>query len=655
MTEPNRDRTSAMPLIVAAVIFVAVVAIWFPYMQKGAFQEGVTRPGVNTTPALEQNSERRAGSPSESLRVDPEAPPANGEAPLETDRKPLASPSGVRGTVVDEATGEPLPFYKVTLIEAGDSPATRDRTSGADGELHWPAGPQKGELRFRMKDREKLRRSRSAPLLHRNGESEPQPFRLAVPTGPTCWIQMELPEGTGWDDFSATLQTGRALPDQQARMGGYPTPLRPPMPGLRHPKLPWVRFHLPPAFQDIGWVQLSSHDQKWKGGAWLEPLHGQVSEPLVIELTPTTSVRGHFACDTMEEQDWVVLELVGQAPPEGFGRLPTYDGHAGDDGNFQFLDVEPGAYVLKTVDKAWFPWERKVLVRPGENDLGSFPLRARRIAGRVAGTVTSTSGTYEGFCHISLSQEIGQHGAPYDQSLDWEDDGLGNWVAHFAFEDVTEGEWQLYVHCHDGFDWSDLAQVVQAPAPAITLRLDDPTVDLHITTHDADSGVPVESESVLHWRRHTEHERILGPPYTVSGQQLPLRGIQYLLFVPGYQPVSGDETQLNAHATAPGETDSMRFSLPLTPGWGSILETVDRTQGVPVPGVGVWLDGLYAGHTNDRGRIALGLPQAPRSMRLEKPGWRWVSDATFAVRSGEATLPEAAGIFWKVGFENVGR
>lgn len=50
MEDPRKDRTSAVPLLVAGVIFVAVVAIWFPYMQKGAFQDEVTQPGVNTTP-----------------------------------------------------------------------------------------------------------------------------------------------------------------------------------------------------------------------------------------------------------------------------------------------------------------------------------------------------------------------------------------------------------------------------------------------------------------------------------------------------------------------------------------------------------------------------------------------------------------------------
>lgn len=50
MDDSRNDRTSAIPLFVACIIFVGVVAVWFPYMQKGAFQDEVTPPGVNTTP-----------------------------------------------------------------------------------------------------------------------------------------------------------------------------------------------------------------------------------------------------------------------------------------------------------------------------------------------------------------------------------------------------------------------------------------------------------------------------------------------------------------------------------------------------------------------------------------------------------------------------
>ena len=648
MTEPNRDRTSAMPLVIAGVIFAGVLAIWLPYMRSGGFQEGVTQPGVNTTPANPDEPVMRTGRASHPALDPQETPPsAVPETPEPVAERQSAAPGGLRAQVVDQDTGEVLPYFDVTLFDPNQGRSGLVATTNAQGQAHWATVQKQGKLRFLMSDQEKLRRPKSAPFLSRtfdpDGSAGPKdgqagPFELTVTTGPTCWLECELPDGYAWSDFSAQLTSGRVLTAKSRGRGGYPSPVRPPMPGLLHPKLPWVRFHLSPRFFDLGWVQVTSSDNRWKGGAWLTRLQGQNPKPLPIRLQPATHARGHFACDTMEEQDWVVVRLEEMAPTEAPLARRSYDGGADSDGQFRFENIEPGEYILRTVDKAWFPFETQVTVRPGDNDFGSFALRARRKAGRIAGRVTSTSGSFEGVCHISLSGVVDVDGAPFDHSLDWKPDATGQLFASFAFEDVTEGDWYLYVHCHDGFTWKHAAQVVQAPATDIEIRLDDPTASLEIALHDAESGLPLEDSTRLSWWRHSGKARIAGPPFVLLNQQLPLQGITFRTSYPGYQPVSGDEATLAKFETSESTENHRKYSIPLKAGWGCLLQVRDRTHGHPVPKVSVWLDDLFQGHTNDRGEITLGLPTPPKSLRLEKDGWRWVSNRELKVQQGAAPL-----------------
>ena len=644
-----------MPVVIAGLIFAGVLAIWLPYMRSGGFQEEVTPPGVNTTPDDPEATDLQpAGTDSpttnETSAADDDLKQAT---PVADDREVIEAQqeaqeeTGLRAVVVDRATGEPLPFFVVSLFDPSQGRTGLRETSDARGELHWPSAQEAGKMRFLLSDDETLRRPRSAPFVSitydPNGEAgslngQSGPFTLPAKTGPTCWIDCELPDGYLWSDFKAQLSSGRILAGNTQSKAGYPVPVRAPMPGLRHPKLPWVRFHIAPRFYDLGWVQLISSDGKWKGGAWLRQLQGQTPDPLSIQLQTTTNASGRFQCDTMEEQDWIVLQLEEVAPEEGPLSRRIYDSGADDDGAFRFEDIEPGEYVLRTNDKAWFDFETPVTIRPGENDLGSFPLRARRIAGPVNGKVTSTSGKFQGVCHISLSGEIDLDGAPYDQSLDWVPDENGEMHATFSFEDVTEGDWFLYVHCHDGFTWSHVAQTIQAPATDLVINLDDPTTTLDITIHDAETGLALDNAVRMNWSRHATSIRILGPPFILFDQQIPLQGIHYRSSYPGYQPFAGDQDTLVQHETEESTEAHRKFSIPLQPGWGCLLQVRDRTSGHPVSKVGVWIDDLYMGHTDERGEITLGLPAAPKNLRLEKDGWQWVSNRELKVKQGQAPL-----------------
>lgn len=121
-------------------------------------------------------------------------------------------------------------------------------------------------------------------------------------------------------------------------------------------------------------------------------------------------------------------------------------------------------------------------------------LAPRRVAGAFRGLNRSRSGRFDGACHVSLSRGGFEHGAYFDHSLDFEprdpSDPSSAPVARIEFDDVTDGEWFVHVHCHDGFEFPAPLASMQAPNEHLEIVLDDPTLDMRVRIVEAESGRP---------------------------------------------------------------------------------------------------------------------------------------------------------------------
>ena len=658
MTTPDpgtpENRTSPLPLLIAGVIFVAIVAIWLPYLQEGAFQDGVVRPGLNTTEDSDDPVIRRGG-PQPEQTPDPEATrdlPADPE-PEESERRSVFSGKALRATILDQDTREPLPFYLVEATQSSRGHRSLPAFSNAEGQAEWASLTQRGEVHFRLEDLADLPRQNSlAPRrFYFDPEGPPEsgrtvdnwgagPFVLEAETGPTVWLRFEPPEGYRSSDFTAKLLATQPYPGNHSLSNRYASPVRSPRKPLLHPDLPWVRFHIQPNFRDLGWVVLTSKDQAWTGGAWLQGVRGQRPEPVEITLQRTTNASGTMAYDTTEECDWVELYLLQRSDLDPSIQPRRYESYADESGEFQFRDVRPGEYWLGTQQRHWYPFQVPVVIRPGENSLGNHALRARRVKGSISGVITTTSGLYDGACHISLSNTPGEHGAPYDHTLDWEDDGSGRLSAQFEFEDVTEGEWFLYLHCHDAFDWSQQVQTVSAPASNLHIELEHQTLDLRIEAHDPETGESLGESAQMDWWVNEERDSESGAPFHLKGLQRPLNGFGFRIYAPGYQPVQGDAFDLAELGPGKVEGDVLSTSIPLTPGWGCLFEARHRTHATPIPKVAIYADGDFAGHTDENGQLLIAYPEPPKTLRVEKDGWQWISTPGIQAPTGKFTLPD---------------
>lgn len=550
------------------------------------------------------------------------APPVSATAPA-------AAPTegAIHVRVVDRDWFEPLPAYRLTgrtwAEEGGTSPKPpAELVTDARGRARLPDDWALARATFEMIDGTELATRNAEYLEFARAEfdaaaREGRDLEIPVRTGPTYFFAWTLPEGVTPDSVDVRLASDRPSATSAWPPPGNAALARRPDPATAHPELPWVRFGSPAEFSGRGWLELRTVDGRWRAGAWAPKVYGILRDPIAVTFEPATRVTAHFVWSGTVDEPWVSVLLVERSTEPG-RILRSYGGTAGEAGRLAITFVEPGPYRLEVRDAHWAPFARDVDVHAGENDLGELRLEHRPVAGAIRGTITSTSGAYEGACHVSLSRTPFEHDAFYDHSLDFEADESGKLVAKIEFEEVTAGDWYLYVHCHDGFEHPTSLFVVRAPNDDVRIVLEDRSIELELDLIDAATKQPLSDESRVTWGVGSSFDVADGPRVRLSG--LPDRpgAIELVASAPGYRPKHGDARGFERVAGSPTR---LRATWALEKGFGARVRVLERGSWRPIADATVEADGAPVGTTDARGEIWIERATAPGRIGAEKAGW----------------------------------
>jgi hypothetical protein len=596
-----------------------------------------------------------AAPPSATLApADPELDVARGSAPpIETQRASTAPPSEptpasdameLSGVVRDKATGEPLFDFELGAW-VGLHGGVRLPHARTDEHGRFSFGPgslddKAQEIAVILVDHPSIRR-RNVREQHRikraTGEA---PFELPVQidfaTGPTVAFELELPKGLEASDFRAGLHWSPPGPDTWSHTD-FEADLRAALDFGPHPGRPWVRFGEPSYHDDRAWIELRSKDKRWRGGAWLTKLVGVADKPLVVKFEASTRLTGRFTWPVGVEVEHVQklrLSELRAGEPAG----PLLCGSAGRDGEFKFNYLRPGRYRLWTNDAHWKPFELEFDLAPGDNDVGVHALIPRRVVGSLHVVIRTKSGRFEGACHVSLSDTPLSHDAPFDHTIDFEpvdeDDETSELVAEWEFDNVTEGDWFLYVHCHNGFEFPESVTVVRVESEfaEVEIVLDDPSVDVRVEIVESETGQPC-TEAEFAWRCGDDRETESGASVTLSRlPDMPER-FTWIAWAPGRQLALGSGRDFERTVRADGGVELAR-RIELAPGFSRRVRVCTRGEDAPIEGAEILCDGELAGISGADGTFVVRRETRPERISVRKPGWIHVSTRELDARTG---------------------
>jgi len=564
--------------------------------------------------------------------------------PTTTTPDETKSDGDLHGSVHDKASGERLYDFEVAAwthgLTSAEMPHVRTDANGEFAFAGFPFDASKPTVLVSLIDDPSIRRKHSGSTGERvkleiKDASAPyaQPFRLEAYVGPTVGFEVEFPAGLSEADFSAVLDS--SPPTIRSWRGAeMRSALRAPLGYGPHANAPWTRFGEPTEIADRVWVELQSNDRRWRGGAWLLQLAGVVETPLRIQLEPATRMVGRFIWPAGVEDDFVQLKLSVLHEDGTVGA--SLSGGASSDGAFAFEFLLPGRYRLATTNAGWKPFTLDVDLRAGENDVGAHALEPRRVVGAVRGTIRSRSGRYEGACHASLSNVAFAHDAPFDHSIDFEpvdeNDPNSERVAHFEFENVTEGAWLLYVHCHDGFEFPGSLTTVQAPADGLEIWIDDPACSVRVELVESDTGRPCDAAQ-FHWRCGDEFDLERGAVAEIASLPDDPKRFTWVASAPGRRLRVGTGADLTREAPPDGRVQLVGV-VRLDPGFGALLTARHRGGLSALAGVEVRCDDVLVGRTDAKGQLLLSLASKPARITLSKPGWIHVSNRDFKAATG---------------------
>jgi hypothetical protein len=577
---------------------------------------------------------------------------ADATPPAETQRASTAPSSEpapeseameLSGAVHDKASGEPLFDFELGAWVKTRQGGARLPGTRTDEQGRFSFGPRSlaseaQEIVVNSTDHPSIRR-RNVPDQHRVKRATPQspfelPLRIDFDVGPTVAFELEFPDEKPPSDFTVGLYGSRPPPNSWARPE-LEAELRAALDFGPHPGRPWVRFGEPTQQLDRAWIELRSKDKRWRGGAWLTQLVGVVEKPLVVKLETTTRLTGRFTWPAGVEEEHVQgLRLAELRAGEPSG-LPMH-GSAGRDGEFKFNYLSPGRYRLWTNDAHWKPFELDFDVFAGENDLGAHALTPRRVVGPLRVVIRSKSGRFDGACHVSLSDKPLSHDAPFDHSIDFEPvvegDESSERVAEWEFEDVTEGDWFLYVHCHNGFEFPESVTVVRAELARVEIVLDDPSMDVRVEIVEAESGQPC-TEAEFAWECGNERETESGASVKLTHLPDAPESFSWIASAPGRQLALGTGLDFERTVRADGGVELAR-RVALAPGFSRRVCVRKRGDGAPLEGAEILCDGELAGVSGADGAFVLRRETKPERIAIRKPGWIHVSTRYLDARTG---------------------
>jgi len=571
-------------------------------------------------------------------RAEPDAPLARvGAASAPQPVAPAGPPRArVALRLIDAATGEPVPWFELELLE--DIRAIETLVSDAEGRVASAAEYDARRLHLHLLDHRQLSAWRERPRSVRN-----LPWRIP-------WDHAPADAAAGRTERELRVDVG---PTYRVRTRGGP----PPGADERWVALRASAGAAEPTFAPLrseggagDWVRFSNETRAFgrpddlraagRAGAWLLELSGP-------ERCASGAV-GHTegASGPELELEWLPCGRLELAAVDEAGPLHARLG-------FERLDA-PGAGILWMASelaaldrrlavgryRAWAVTPRhessdtEFEIRRGATERIELVLRRRRGAGTVRGTIDARD--IEGAVGVELLLTGRASGLELRTTsvVDEREPGL----LHFRFDEVPEDVYELTAHARGVYAWDPPALEVRPPAGELVLRPRRAAqgVRLVLRAFDAASGDSVprfHAALELAEPARRSPTRVLRESVTGSlhlGFVPTDEPLQWVVHAQGYRPARGDERSF----TGSGELREVHVRLER--GFGRELVLLDA-QGLAVAGARVGAAGCTGGTSDAGGRVWLAGELAPELLEIAWPG------AAAAERVALAPLLERAG------------
>lgn len=595
---------------------VALIALGFlAWRGFGASSSHAAGPDAALVMAPLPNPEVEAGSPLRELEETTVRTATTSGGGAGTTPNEVALPVPLRARVIDEATGEPVPFYDVHVGDRDNSEWAR---TDAEGFLETEQPWLPGELGVRFHDFRDEPHVREAVIEH-----APETALLETRVGPTYRFDLDVPADARGLELFAQLWSeldkggssvrrigmGHAWTRSGRRVGQRPARVHL---GPRS----WVRF---PADSTsalgVGppWrLEVHSADGRFRASTDVESIVG-VHTVANMTLAPSATVRGLVTDSEGVPFRRLDVHLRRQ---QGVARIVT-----NDDGEFLFTGVEQDDYDLTVSLLGRRLARARIRVLEGEETTHEFVLPRRSTSSTFEGTVESDTGRFDDPCSIRLGILDGSQFIETD--VVWEDRGTER-VGRFCFERFPDlplsSRVSFTVEMHSLHEWSaDTRAVRPGGEVEITIHDDVPTRSLILRPIDSVTGEVVPRYScvlVVPGKLKTSELDLRADSLLV--EEVPLhRPIDYMVQIGGYVPVYGslelDTSSEPVHV----------LEVPVTRGWGTRVVTSD-TRGRRIRNVQVSLDGRIVGLTDENGVLDVAQDDAPRRILLARDGFRLV-------------------------------
>ena len=276
-------------LAAVPIVLVAVLALVFTRGERGS---AVARN--EPAPAPEEREEAVLVDPGEvapsglaerpEKRREVETP-----APAETPPAPVAEPPPTAtaiGRLVDEATGEPVPFQEIDFNLSRDD--TERLVTDEHGNFESSHTHPTGTVRI------DLRRLRTGgwmqPIRVEHDVDDRRRVDVPVRIGPTYRLDLEVPAGVELTDLMVSLDAAHPVEDvlgSRAREAE-----------VRAGDLPWVRFQKPLLYEEPAppWeLAVAAKGTAWRGTAPVDSITGIYPELVRIVLMKSAELGGRLA------------------------------------------------------------------------------------------------------------------------------------------------------------------------------------------------------------------------------------------------------------------------------------------------------------------------------------------------------------------------
>lgn len=380
----------------------------------------------------------------------------------------------------------------------------------------------------------------------------------------------------------------------------------------------WVRFPELPVWktqegQDLLLI-LQDEDGLFRGAATVSRKSGFNPHPLPVLLERCSAFVGTVSDDSGTVVQGVTVRA--QAP----GEERTFRTGSKADGRYRIQSLEPKLWTLYVSDPRFEPFERAVTLRPGMEEVHDISLVRKRGGGRIAGTITSQSGIFEGWVFFFLE---GLDGTTFWRRTDpaMEDTSAGK-VAHFEFTDVPPGRYRLIANTNEPYRIPDRVRTVEAPAEDLSFVVLDEAEPRRLTVvaTGAESG-----EAIDHKLRiivdgsyaDTIEGTVLEP---ASDLVAPGCDFTWTVTSPGRIPVTGTQADLTG--------DEIRVAL--RSGFGAWLHLIDVESLNDLAGVEIFADGVSLGRTNERGELFASWDERPERIHFDENEWLIHNSVTYS-------------------------